>query len=181
MFDTIIKFFKSLNSNSHPGEMAHGAALGVLFGLMPKDNALWFILFFFFIFVRINKSLYFLITLLVSTIAPLTDNILHQLGYWVLLLPSLEPIMRTLLEIPFVAFTKINNTVVMGSLTMGLLLYIPVYLLTRLFVRLWRTVLAEKIAQSKLWKAVKSLPFIRKIIETSEKISDIREKYGQYR
>ena len=56
MLGYLLNLFKSLNSNSHPGEIAHGVALGVIMGMMPKDNALWYILFVFFFFIRIKRN-----------------------------------------------------------------------------------------------------------------------------
>lgn len=49
MISYIAKLLKSLNTNSHPGEIAHAVAIGVLLGFMPKDNALWYLLFVFFL------------------------------------------------------------------------------------------------------------------------------------
>ena len=66
MLGYFLKLFRTLNINSHPGELAHGVALGVIMGMIPKDNALWYILFILFFFIRINKAIYLLITLAVS-------------------------------------------------------------------------------------------------------------------
>ncbi|AEE16933.1 TIGR03546 family protein [Treponema brennaborense] len=172
MLKFIVKFFSSLNSNSHPGEIAHAAAIGVLLGLMPKNNALWYLLFVFFLFVRINKSAYFLVILGVSLCVPSADMLLDSVGYRILSWQPLIPAFRTLLDIPFVAFTKFNNTVVMGSLAAGLLLYVPVYALTRLIVRVWRTCVAPKIVSSKAWVAFKKLPLVRKIVSVSAGIAE---------
>ena len=54
MFAPIVKLFKSLNTNSHPGEIAHAVAIGMVLGFMPKNNVLWYILFVCFLFIRIN-------------------------------------------------------------------------------------------------------------------------------
>lgn len=173
MLGYFLKLFKTLNSNSHPGEIAHGVALGVIMGMIPKDNALWYILFVLFFFIRINKAIYLLVTLGVSLcIAPL-DMMLDSLGYQVLVFEPAIPVYRRLLDIPFVAFTKFNNTVVMGSLVAGLLLYIPVYILSRLLVKFWRVVLAPKITASRVWVGIKKLPLIEKIISKSQEISGV--------
>ena len=56
MLKAIIKFFKALNSNVHPGAVAHAVCLGMILGFLPKTNALWYILTVFFLFVRINNK-----------------------------------------------------------------------------------------------------------------------------
>ena len=43
MLKVIVKFLKALNSNSHPGEIAHAVCLGMLLGFLPKNNIFWFI------------------------------------------------------------------------------------------------------------------------------------------
>jgi len=176
MLKKIISFFKSLNNNSHPGEIAHAAAIGVLLGLMPKNNALWYILFFFFMFVRINKAVYFIVILGMSACAYMADMFLDNIGYFVLTFEPLVPFYSFLLEIPFVAFTKFNNTVVMGGLIAGLVLYIPVYIFSRLLVKLWRTTLAPKISSSKIWLAIKKLPLLQKLLSISDEISGVMKK-----
>ena len=61
----------------------------------------------------------------------------------------------------------------MGSLVAGLILYIPVYILSRLMVKLWRVVIAPKITASKLWVGIKKLPLVEKIISKSQQISGV--------
>jgi uncharacterized protein (TIGR03546 family) len=167
MLKAIVKLFKSLNANSHPGEIAHALCLGVLLGLMPKDNALWYILTVFFLFMRINRGVLVLIAALFTLIAPPFDPLLDSMGYAVLMFAPLVPVFRALLDIPFVAFTKINNTVVVGSIVASLIAYIPLYVLSRLAVRLWRMTVAPKIMESKLYKAFMRLPLAAKIADAA--------------
>ena len=78
---------------------------------------------------------------------------------------SLEPIFVRLLNIPFVAFTKINNTIVMGSLACGIVAYIPLYVIARVFIHFWRKYAAEKVRELKIVKLLKHIPLIEKIAE----------------
>lgn len=176
MLGYLLNLFKSLNSNSHPGEIAHGVALGVIMGMVPKDNVLWYILFIFFFFIRINKAVYLLVTLVVSLFISPADMLLDSLGYQVLMYEPAIPVYRQLLDIPFVAFTKFNNTIVMGSLVAGIILYIPVYILSRLLVKLWRTIVAPWITSSKLWVGIKKLPLVEKIVSKSQSIAGVLDK-----
>lgn len=176
MLGYLLNLFKSLNSNSHPGEIAHGVALGVIMGMVPKDNVLWYILFIFFFFIRINKAVYLLVTLVVSLFISPADMLLDSLGYQVLMYEPAIPVYRQLLDIPFVAFTKFNNTIVMGSLVAGIILYIPVYILSRLLVKLWRTIVAPWITSSRLWVGIKKLPLVEKIVSKSQSIAGVLDK-----
>ena len=163
MISYIVKLLKALNTNSHPGEIAHAVAIGMLLGFMPKDNALWYLLFVFFLFVRVHKGALLLTVLAASLLARLFDPLFDAIGYAVLTFSPLEPVYAALLDIPFVAFTKFNNTIVAGSLVFSLILYIPVYVLIRILIKSWRTHLAPALARSKFMQAFYQIPFISKI------------------
>jgi len=163
MFSYIVKLLKSLNTNSHPGEIAHAVAIGMLLGFMPKDNVLWYLLFVFFLFVRVNRGAFLLTILVASLFARFFDPLFDSLGYAVLTFSSLKPVYAALLDIPFVAFTKFNNTIVAGSIVFSLILYIPVYIVIRIFTKSWRTYLASALARSKFVQALYHVPFVAKI------------------
>ena len=84
MLKAIIKFLKAINKNSHPGEIAHAICCGMLLGFMPKNNALWYILFIAFLFMRIQKSAFVIFTFLFSLAAPYLDPAFDLIGYTVL-------------------------------------------------------------------------------------------------
>lgn len=165
MFSYILKFLKSLSSNSHPGEIAHAVCIGLILGFLPKDNAFWYILMVFFLFIRINQGSLLLFTLIFGLIAHNFDPKFHELGYYILTLPALTPTFSALLDIPFVAFTKFNNTIVMGSLAASLMCYIPLYGISRIFIKYWRAFLAPAVRKTKLITFLSKLPIIQKIGE----------------
>lgn len=165
----IVKFLKAINTNVNPGEIAHGAACGVLLGLMPKNNLFWYIIFFILLFIRINKAVYLIIIPVASFFTPFLDPTFDSIGFSVLTNEKLYDIYNYLLNIPFVAFTKFNNTIVMGSFISGLVLYLPAYLIARLIVYLWRKRGANALRKSKLMIAVNKIPLVSKISELMEK------------
>lgn len=168
MLSFFVKLFNSINSNSNPGEIAHAVSIALILGLMPKDNALWYVLFVFFFFIRINKGAFMLFTALFTVISPFFDNILDSLGYYILTIPSLQGIYASLMNIPFIAFTRFNNTIVMGALAWSLLFYIPVYVISRLIIYLWRNKIVPHIRKSKLVLFFKKIPLIQKASEVAE-------------
>lgn len=162
MLKKIITLLKAINSNSHPGEIAHAVCLSAIIGFMPKNNALWYILTVLFLFMRINKAAFILLSVIFSFTASFADPFLDKIGYQILTIPQIEPFLSTFLNIPFMAFTKINNTIVMGSLAFTLVLYIPLYWLMRAFIKLWRATLAPAIRKTKLIKFLSKIPLIKK-------------------
>lgn len=174
MFSFIIKLFKSLNNNSHPGEIAHGVSCALLLGFLPKDNLLWYIVFIFCAFLRINKSAYGLMIIVFSFIAPFFDNFFDFIGYSVLTFSPFDSFFSFLIDIPFVSYTNFNNTIVMGALICGLVLYFPMYFISRLFVKIWRHTLAPKFKKLKIYKAILKLPLLNKISNLTKKIEDLK-------
>ena len=128
MLSYIIKFLKALGANSKPSQIANSFCIGFILGVMPKNNLLWWLVFVFFMFVRINKAGYFIMMLLGAFVSPYLDPTFHKIGEFVLTYEPLVPVYSKLLEIPFVGFTRFNNTIVCGSLVAGIIAYIPLYI-----------------------------------------------------
>ena len=103
--------------------------------------------------------------LVASCFAPLLDSLFDTVGYAFLTIPALSDFFANLLEIPFVGFTKFNNTVVIGSLLCGLAFYIPAYFIGRLFIFLWRRYITSVLRKSKITNFVEKLPLISKIAD----------------
>lgn len=165
MLKKLIKFFKAINSNKNPGEIAHAICLGMILGFLPKSNALWYLLTVFFVFMRIHKGSFVLFTFLFSLLAPALDSIFDTVGFWFLTIDKFEPFFSWLLDIPFVGYTKFNNTIVCGSLLVSLVCYIPVYGLCRLILKFWRATLAPIVRKTKLMVFLSKIPLIQKIGE----------------
>jgi uncharacterized protein (TIGR03546 family) len=167
MIKPFVKLVKALCSNTNPSEIAHAFACGMLLGFMPKDNLLWYIIFIAFYFLRIQRSVLTLSLLLGTLFAPLLDNVFNALGNFILTRQSLFSFYQWLLNIPFMSFTKFNNTVVIGSFVFGLIAYIPFFALARFVTYLFRKYAADGFNKWKLVKVIKQLPMIEKIAKIS--------------
>jgi len=168
MLGYIVKFFKALNSNSKPGEIAHAFCIGVLLGFMPKGNLLWILMFVLFSFIRINKGSYYIMMIIASCFAYLLDPLFNTIGYAVLTWAPLEKIFAFLIDVPFVGFTKFNNTIVMGSLVSSIVVYIPLFILFRVLIGAWRKVVAPAIMKLPIVKAISTLPLVKKIASLAD-------------
>ena len=163
MLSYIIKLLKALGANSKPSQIANSFCIGFILGVMPKNNLLWWLVFVFFMFVRINKAGYFIMMLLGAFISPYLDPTFHKIGEFVLTYEPLVPIYSKLLEIPFVGFTRFNNTIVCGSLVAGIIAYIPLYIFMLVFIWVWRKWIAPFFNRSKVVKMFFQLPLVRKL------------------
>lgn len=163
MLSYIIKLLKALGANSKPSQIANSFCIGFILGVMPKNNLLWWLVFVFFMFVRINKAGYFIMMLLGAFVSPYLDPTFHKIGEFVLTYEPLVPVYSKLLEIPFVGFTRFNNTIVCGSLVAGIIAYIPLYIFMLVFIWVWRKWIAPFFNRSKVVKMFFQLPLVRKL------------------
>ncbi|MBM7023922.1 TIGR03546 family protein [Treponema sp. Marseille-Q4523] len=170
MIGYIVKLFRALNSNSKPSEIANALCLGLILGFMPKNNLLWYLLVVLSLFVRINKGAYLIAMALGALAAPLLDPLFDRMGYAVLTFAPLEPVFSYLLDVPFVGFTRFNNTIVCGSLLFGIVCYVPLFIIAIVLIKQWRTVIAGAIKNSKIGKAISALPIISKIAEKASEL-----------
>lgn len=167
MLKTLLKLLKSFNGNVNPAEIAHAVACGTVLGLMPKNNLFWYLVFVFVLFIRINKPSYLVMILIGASVSPAFDGFFDTVGYAFLTVPQFADFFARLYEIPFVAWTKFNNSVVTGSFLCGIVLYVPMYALGRLLVFLWRKYAADIIKNSKVVKIINKLPLIQKIVSAA--------------
>lgn len=163
MLAYIINLLKALNSNCKPSQIANSFCIGFILGIMPKNNLLWYVLLVFFAFVRINKCGYLIMIAIGTLSAWLLDPLFDQVGYGFLTCGPLENTFAWLLEVPFVGFTKFNNTIVAGSLICGLCAYIPLFIVFYVLVKLWRKHIAPSFNDSKILKTMYNIPLIGKI------------------
>jgi len=166
----IARVVVAINANSRPGEIAFGATLGLLLALVPGGNLLWAALFFVTWLLKINLAAELLFLALFKLLAPLADGLLDRLGEAVLGLPWLQGFFTTLYNLPLVPFTRFNNTVVIGGLVAGLGLLIPVFFLVRALVVLYRRTLRDRIAQSRLGRAIRRVPLFAAVGRAAEKL-----------
>lgn len=164
MLKYLVNLLKAFNANVKPSQIANSFCIGLILGFMPKDNLLWYILLVFFAFVRINKPGYFIMMIVGSCLAPLADSLFDKVGYAVLTFSPFENFYAWLLDVPFVGFTRFNNTIVCGSLISGIICYIPLYILMYFIIKAWRKWIAPKFNDSKLLKTIYKIPLLGKIV-----------------
>ena len=163
MLNYLINLLRAFNANIKPSQIANSFCIGLILGFMPKNNLLWFILVIFFAFVRINKPGYFIMMIIASCLSVLADPLFDKIGYAVLTFEPMQTFYAALLDIPFVAFTKFNNTIVCGSLVCGIISYIPLYVIMFFIIKAWRKWIAPKFNDSKILKTIYKVPLLAKI------------------
>ena len=153
----------AVNANSRAGEVAAGVSFALLLALIPGGNLLWPVLFVLTFLLKINLAAELLFLALFKLAVPLADGLLHRLGALVLTRPFLSELFTGAYNLPILPFSRFNNTVVMGGLVAGLLLWLPVFLLFRHLVILYRRTLRDRIAESRPVKALARVPLVASI------------------
>ncbi len=123
-------FVTSVKGFDSPRQLALGLTLGMMIGLIPKDSLLPFGIGLFALLTNANLLTLLVSGLVFSSVGPLADPISHPLGHWVLTYAPFEPAWIWLCQVPVVPWTRFTNTVVMGSLVLGVASSIPVYALS---------------------------------------------------
>jgi uncharacterized protein (TIGR03546 family) len=165
----IAKLIAGLNANRRAGEIAAGVSMGVLLALIPGANLLWLLIFVLTVFLKLNLGIELLVLAILKPIAPLGDPLLHTLG----VSEELFGLFTSLYNVPLLPFTRFNNTVVMGGVVAGLLLWLPIFFLSRVLVRVYRKRIHPRLAESKIVKAFQRVPIVSKLIAITRRFQRV--------
>jgi uncharacterized protein (TIGR03546 family) len=152
----LIKSFLSvLRDGQTPAQIASGFALGSILGLSPmltlQGALVWLVL----LAIDINLSAGLLALTIFSLAAYLLDPVFHRVGYVLLVdVPALQGAWIWMYNAPIAPLTRFNNTVVMGSFVVALLLATPVYFGMHRFVIAYRTHIHSRIEKLKIYQII---------------------------
>jgi len=156
----IINFIKALNGNLKKSQIAAGAAWGVLLGLVPLSNPFGIVLFIISFFFNHNHASKIIGLAVVKILSMMILPQLDVLGWWILNIDSLQPLFTAMYNMPFVPFTRFNNTLVMGGLAAGIILWLPIFIFFMVFIPLYRKYISSKLKESKFVKKLAQVPII---------------------
>ena len=159
MIRATVKLITALNGNAKKSQIAAGFAWGLLLGLVPAGNFFWIVLLLVSFFFNHNHGSKLFSMALLKLFAPLIAPAVDILGWQVLHIEALQPLFTTTFNMPFVPFTKFNNTLVAGGLVAGAALWLPAFFLFIVLIPLYRNHLSPKIRDLKVVKAIGKLPF----------------------
>lgn len=171
MISFIAKLIVALNSNSRPSELASGITFGFLLALVPGGNLLWVGLFVIAFFLKHNISAFLLSLGIFRLFISIFDPLLDRIGGILLEFPSLQDFFTNLYNTPYLSYTNFNNTIVAGGFVLGLVLWIPIFLIFIVLIKIYRKRIAPKIAESKFVKTLRKIPIISKLTSSIRKLS----------
>jgi uncharacterized protein (TIGR03546 family) len=142
----------ALYETCSPRQIALGVALGMMIGLLPKDNltalSLTVILFAF----KFNLPAGLLSILAFSWVGVALDPLAHRTGDWVLHQSTLELAWAWIFQLPLMPWTAMNNTVVAGQFLFGLALMAPVYYAAKAAADRWLEPASQWVTSHRLYQ-----------------------------
>ncbi len=143
----------ALHSKDSPRQIAAGFAIGSLAGWVPF-NLLYSTTILLLLYVlNVNTGFGILGIAILTLFSYLIDPWAGKLGEWLLTgIPALKPLWTFLYNLPIVPFTRFNNSVMLGSLVIALILAWPIYKLAFWGVLQYRARWKDQIEQ---WRIIK--------------------------
>ena len=160
----LISFRSTIRGVDTTRQMAIGVTLGMLLGMMPKDTA--FVLLFAVMLLLSQGNLLAgaVSAILFSWVGWLLEPATHAAGLAVLSIEALQPWLAEIQGWPLGPWFRLDNTVVMGSLMVGLVGVLPCYRISY--------VLLDRHRESLIWILTRN-PLSRWILDHSD--SDLQE------
>ncbi|MBI4062931.1 MAG: TIGR03546 family protein [Elusimicrobia bacterium] len=147
-----------LRGQRSPQATAAGFAVGMIMGLIPKGNLLALFFFFLFFLTTVDKAAALMAVVIFTPAGLLLDPLAHRIGYVLLVqVQGLRPFWTQIYNMPIVPWTDFNNTAVLGHIVLGLVCWVPCYLLMKRLVVYYQANLKKGVEKMKFVQFLKGL------------------------
>ncbi len=157
----IFALIKLLNSERGTNPIAAGIALGLILGFSPLLSLQGLLVLLILLFFRVQIGAALVAAFFFKFIAYLFDPLTDALGQWALEIESLRPLYTELYNMPIVPFTRFNNSVVMGSGLLAILLAPIVFFAAQYLISKYRLHIVSRFQKTKFWKVVQATGFYK--------------------
>jgi uncharacterized protein (TIGR03546 family) len=146
---------KTLHSDGTPGQIAAGVALGAALGLTPLLNTHNLVILVALALLNVSFAAGMLAMALFAPLGFALDPLFDRIGHSLLVdTVWLRPVWERLDQTPVLALTNLNNTVVLGSVVVWLLLALPVFVGARYGVVHYRATLGERLRKTRIYHTI---------------------------
>ncbi len=159
MLRLLARLLKALNSESEPGQISLALCFSMICGLTPLFSPHNLIVLFLALLLRVNLSGFLVGLAVFSGISYALDPLFHRIGLALLTAENLEGLWTSLYNTTFFRLDRFNNSIVMGSLVVSLIAFIPGYILFNSLIRAYRERVMEWVRKSRVAVAIKSSKF----------------------
>jgi len=144
----------TLNSEGTPRQIAAGFALGAALGLTPLVNVHNLLVFALACLLNVSFGGFLLGWTVFVPLGFALDPLFHAIGLALLQAPALTGFWTALYNTPGVPLTNFNNSVVLGSVVSWVVLWLPIFFLSRWLVVRYRTHVYERLKKTKILHAI---------------------------
>lgn len=156
MLRAVAKLLRVLNSETDPSQISLGVAFAMVAGLTPLVSLHNLAVLLLVLILRVNLSAFLLGLATFTGIAYLLDPLFHQLGFALLTSSSLEPRWTALYNQTLWRLERFNNTIVMGSLALSLLLFVPLVIVSNMLIRRYRAHVLAWVQKTRIMQMFKA-------------------------
>jgi len=168
MITQIIKFLRVLGSEAAPIQISMAIALAMIVGFTPLLSLHNALVIFVLLTFRINLAAFLLAWALFSALAYLLDPSFHQIGLSLLQNESLQATWTTMYNSVFWRVANFNNTIVMGSLAVSLLAFIPLVVILNIFIKQYRSHILVFIKDSRIVRILQNSKLVTRFSSVME-------------
>jgi len=138
-----LKLFKALNSAQTPWQVTLAIVLGMIIGLTPLSGIQTVLLVFLPFLLNIHLGLFFMASAFFAGIGYLFDPWFEHIGFALLISEGLSGVWTALYNNGLTRLSYFNNTLVLGSTIVSLVLALPLYLLLGWLISKYRDALSS--------------------------------------
>lgn len=147
---------KALNSDGTPGQVAAGITLGAVLGLTPLLNLHNLVALSLAVMLNVSFPGFMLGWFVFVPLGFALDPVFDALGTSLLVnVDALHGVWTAMYNTPL-ALTNFNNTVVLGSFVVWLLLALPLFLAARAGIAAYRATIYARLERTRAFQAVKA-------------------------
>ncbi len=150
MITLLAKLLKVLNSDDSPAQIAFAVLLAAVMGITPLYSVHNLFILFLVLVIRVNLTMFLVSFGLFTLIAYLLDPLSQQLGQLLLQSDGLQGLWTSLYQSSVWRLLAFNNTLVLGSLTLCLLLSPVLFIGTQILVKQYRNRLIIWVQKTRL-------------------------------
>jgi len=155
----ILKFLqslvKTLHSEGTPTQIAAGFAIGASLGLTPLMNAHNLVVIVALALLNVSFGSGLLAMALFAPLGFILDPLFDRIGHALLVSNAgMRPFWERLDNTPVLALTNLNNTVVLGSVIVWLVLLVPIFFAARYGVIHYRETVGERLRQTRIYHTI---------------------------
>jgi uncharacterized protein (TIGR03546 family) len=156
----ILKFLqsliKALNSDGTPGQVAAGMALGLCLGFSPIASLHNLVVVAIAMLTTVSFPGFMLGWFIAVPVGFMLDPVFDRVGMALLLDDRLAPLFTWIVNTPVVSLSRLNNTIVVGSLVCWIIALIPAYFVFKILVARYRAHIFSRLEKLKLFQAIKA-------------------------